>query len=68
LTNDLAYPKEDLAIIKVCCMPFALAVAVIAGSVTKENAFTAELYALVALTAICSYTVLFTLNTFPPKD
>lgn len=68
LTNDLAYPKEDLAMIKVCCMPVNLFVAVLAGHVTKNSAFTYELWALLSLVGICSYTVLFTLKTFPSKE
>jgi hypothetical protein len=34
LTNDLSYPKEDLAFIRLCCMPGSLIVAVLAGYLT----------------------------------
>ena len=54
--------------IKVCCMPVNLVVAVLAGSMTKKNAFTYELLALISLVLVCSYTVLFTLGTFPAKE
>ena len=68
LTNDLNFPKETLAMIKVVGMPLNILFAFISGYLSSEKPFIVQSYNLLAIIAISVYTVNVLLQYFPDEN
>ena len=68
LTNDLSYPKETLAMIKVAIMPLSIVFMIYSGYLSKDKPFITQSWALLIGILLNGYSVLVILNTFPDKD
>ena len=68
LTNDLGFPSENLAIIKVVCTPFNILLAFLGGGLATEQPFLIQSYNLLAIILISNYTILYLLATFPSHN
>ena len=68
LTNDLGFPKDDLAMLQVVTIPTNMIFAVVSGYLSRERPFYIMSWVIFIQMVLCTYAILVLFLTFPPKE